>query len=570
MKKFKWRNLSIGTKYYFVFAFIFVLILCTAFLIFFQLKNLEENVESLNRRSDRSIIITEMGSIMRAKSIRISDYLSNHNEESVNEFKQLSEQFTALVKQVEDKMDTKAQKNLFQGAVENDQKINELFLEQIIPEIDANGNDSVYINSLKSQSSDLRSISIDFLEKLREIVNKERQAAIHNVQQSLANCIYIFIISIFISLLASLIVIVIINKNIRKNLHKIVLFTKEVARGNLAGKSLDYQGKDEIGQLTSAMNQMRDDIKNIIQKVAHASDSLSAQSEELTQASNEVKEGSLQIATTMQELASGSEIQANNASQLSQQMEEFMNQILQSEAEGQEITETSEEVLEMTTNGNDLMTQSVKQMTHIDQIVNEAVKKVQGLDQQTQKITKLIQVIRAIAEQTNLLSLNAAIEAAHAGEHGKGFAIVAEEVRKLAEQVSSSVNEITNIVVNIQKESKMVVESLQLGYSDVAEGTKQIKLTGETFENIQHSVTNMTKKVQQIFKDLKNITENSTVMNKSIEDIAAISEQSAAGVEQVASAAQQSASSMEEVSRSAGELAKLAEQLNEEIKVFRF
>src|SRR5690606_22846435 len=100
----------------------------------------------------------------------------------------------------------------------------------------------------------------------------------------------------------------------------------------------------------------------------------------------------------------------------------------------------SDHVLQLTADGTNLMKASVNQMNRIDEIVSDAVNKVQGLDQQSSEISNLVSVIKDIADQTNLLSLNAAIEAARAGEHGQGFAVVAHEVRKLAEQVASSVS----------------------------------------------------------------------------------------------------------------------------------
>src|SRR5690625_4415295 len=171
------------------------------------------------------------------------------------------------------------------------------------------------------------------------------------------------------------------------------------------------------------------------------------------------------------------------------------------------------------------MSQSVEQMKRIDLIVSNAVEQVRGLDQKSDEISKLIQVVKDIADQTNLLALNAAIEAARAGEHGKGFAVVADEVRKLAEGVTRSVLEITSIVNSIQKETDDVVNSLNDGYNEVKEGIEQIGKTGESFEIIDDSISSMVDNILSIANRLKEIANNSNEMNELIGEIASVSEE---------------------------------------------
>ncbi|MBS3681455.1 methyl-accepting chemotaxis protein [Ornithinibacillus massiliensis] len=564
---FNFQNVNISRKYLLVFLTTVVLFLFSSVLIYLQLQKSSADVEAIDEYSARVNDMADLSALIQVKDVQIADYLLSGRNRFADAFKEYEAQFEELKAKIEPSLVTTEQKELFQQISDNDKKINEMFYGDITDAI--NNNQEYMAMSIRTRSSELRSETVELVEQLMETVIADQQEVVTSSKGGIKASTNTLIIANIIAIILGVVLLVLVSKRIATNLQKVVDLTTEVANGNLQAKSVDYNGKDEIGQLATAVNQMKDNIQGILYKVASAANTLSTRSEELSQSADEVKEGNEQIASTMEELSSGSENQANSASNLAEQMNDFVQKVRVSEQNGQQISGTSQDVLVLTNEGQELMKSSVVQMKQIDSIVSEAVEKVRGLDQQSTAISKLVSVIKDIADQTNLLSLNAAIEAARAGEHGKGFAVVAEEVRKLSEQVASSVGEITTIVSKIQSETAHVVTSLNSGYTEVKEGTAQIEETGNNFTTIHNSVTDMVNKITDISANLREIANNSSDMNNLIEEIAAVSEESAAGVEQAAASAQQTSTSMEEVSHSAEELEKIAEQLNNELKVFK-
>jgi methyl-accepting chemotaxis protein len=351
---------------------------------------------------------------------------------------------------------------------------------------------------------------------------------------------------------------------------KVVMSRMEaIASGDLSQEPIKKNSQDEVGQLIGSTNKMTKKVRELLQQINHVSESVSTQSEELTQSAIEVKEGSIQVAATMQEMATGAEAQANHTSDLSATMIEFTEKIQELNTNGEQIHQTSNHVVSLTRTGNDLMEDSSAQMAKIDQIVQGSVLKVKELNDQSKEISTLVEMIRAIAAQTNLLALNAAIEAARAGEHGRGFAVVADEVRKLAEQVEVSVTEITGIVQKIQTETNNVTESLETGYQEVELGTSKIEASRETYHDINQAFNQMVNSMQQVQGTLTTIVDDTKDMNTKIMEIAAISEESAAGVEQTSASSQQTSSSMEEVAKGSESLSKLSEQMNDLVRQFK-
>ncbi|MFD0944686.1 methyl-accepting chemotaxis protein [Savagea faecisuis] len=560
MLKFK----SIRAKMMFGFSVVVVLIVLLGAYIFNTLHSSNKLTEEILERELPLLIADEQLAIDMGNRMATSRGFILTGESS---YKDLFNQYTENSEIHQESIIKIGIGQEMKDLIEKTAEWREFIVEEVFTEYE-NGNKEVALNNLMESNATARELMLAYGEAA---TNRENQiiSMQENILSSGKTTLLIVSSVIILVVLLSLFVAFITANSISRPLRVVMNRMELIAGGDLSSKPLETNLRDEIGQLITSTNEMSFSTHSLLDEINGVAETVSTQSEELTQSANEVKAGTAQIAMTMEDIATGTESQANNASSMSSAMESFVVKVMDANENGTYIQQSSNSVLEMTNQGSELMASSTKQMAVIDQIVHDAVVKVEGLDKHTQQISELVSVIQDIAGQTNLLALNAAIEAARAGEQGKGFAVVADEVRKLAEQSSASVLNITDIVDRIQSESSLVRDSLQDGYKEVEEGTSQIEITGETFGKISLAVTEMVNRIRIISDNLTDIAANSQEMSASIEEIAAITEQSAAGVEETSASSEQASSAMEEVANSSKDLATLAEELNGLVQQFK-
>ncbi|MEC1178604.1 methyl-accepting chemotaxis protein [Metasolibacillus meyeri] len=405
----------------------------------------------------------------------------------------------------------------------------------------------------------------NYIDDIEQLVQAQYDSNKKSLTSSLMNQFLIIVALIIVFIM----ILYVFSKRLAKNITNIATYVEHVAENDLSKEEMKLATQDEIGQLSMHVNRMVENLRNILQNTIQTSEQVYEASQQLSSASDEVRENSNQISETMLGIATGAETQAHHATELSHTMHAFTQKVTTINQDGEMARNTSHNILQLTNSGNELMQASIGQMHKIDEIVQQSLQKVEGLDTQSQEITQLVTVIKDIADQTNLLALNAAIEAARAGEQGKGFAVVADEVRKLAEQVAQSVAHITTIVLNIQSESTIVMSYLQEGYREVEQGAEQIQHTGVTFKQISQSVTEMVTNLDSITDNLSDMAQNSQVIQQSIEEVAAITEQTTAGIEETVATMQMTNGRVEQIANNAEQLAELSEELNTHVTKFK-
>ena len=546
-------------------AFLLLIVLVVCFNTYTYISNSKMEKQAEDLVKEDLIVLMASKNLALSVNVRLSaalSYVVSGNEkyiETFNEHRKIAEESNSIMEKYDKNPE---REELVEMAREWSNRVNtEVF------DVYKKGDKELAIKNLTA-TNDLVTEVRDGYEKLANTRSAEITKVGENVvSTSLNNKTIGLIVSVVLTIAGILIAIITASK-ISKPITIVSKRMSELANGNLQHELLPITNQDEIGQLMLSANEMNEKLRQTISSIHTVSETVAASSEELAQSSNEVQTGTEQISYTMQELATGTETQASTAGDLAETMTTFQSSIHETTQEGLELKEHSEHVHDLTTTGKQLMVQSTQQMATINDIVLDSVKKVEGLNAQSAEISKLVAVIDEISNQTNLLALNAAIEAARAGEHGKGFAVVADEVRKLAEQVQFSVTDISTIVHRIQNETGTVTHSLQAGYEEVRKGTAQLDQTNSTFDQISQAVEDMNNNINVISQNLTKISQHSEAINGSIDEMASISQESAAGVEQTTATVEETAATMDEISKSANQLADMAEELNTQLQKF--
>ena len=359
------------------------------------------------------------------------------------------------------------------------------------------------------------------------------------VRESRANALASFLVD-FCSLLAvGIAVFFVVQRVVVRPVRDSAALAKEIAENNLAAPDIAVDSGDEVGEAVAALNLMKNNLHGIMENIA-------ANAEQIASAGHE-------LASSAAQQSAASNAQTDRTIHVANAMHEMSTTVTQVSDSANQAAHAASKALEAAHAGGKVVGDSVAAMRSIKASVSSTTARVQELGKKSSQIGEIVAVIQDIADQTNLLALNAAIEAARAGEQGRGFAVVADEVRKLAERTSRATLEIANNVQSIQSETKMVVQAMETGQAQVGEGAKAAERTGESLQEIIRMSDRVRDMINQIAVTTAEQSATSTEVSRNVNEIARLAQESCIGSTEAAKAC-------DEVSALALELEKIVRQ----------
>lgn len=372
----------------------------------------------------------------------------------------------------------------------------------------------------------------------------------------------------FLALLILVGLSIIISRMIVRPLTEVKDLLTEAENGNFTVKG-NYESKDEIGELTSSFNNMTNTLKAVFSTVQDSSQQVAAASEQLSASAEQNSNASEHITMTVQELAIGSDKQLDTVDNSTRVIEDITEHTKTISNHTEKISKDALHASALSNEGNQAIQKVNVQMNSIFENVNSLSKAVSSLDARSNEISQITNVITGISAQTNLLALNAAIEAARAGEQGKGFAVVADEVRKLAEESTRSTEQIANLIQLIQDDTNLTIETMAKAAQEVQSGLNVVHVAGSSFEKIEEAVNGVVSQIEDISESLKKLSSGTISVNDSIKNVSMVAQETSMVTQNISAATEEQLASMQEITSSSLALAKLADDLQVIIKQFK-
>ncbi len=557
---------TVGRKLWIGFSVVLLLTMIVGLTGYWSLNKMNKEYQFLiNDRMEKVRLLEELSSTQYKIANDIRGYLLFNQVSYLSNRQEQSERLNTSITSLEKLLNEKEDRELFEELKDASVSYENSFNKAVDEFMDAN--DEIALD-LAADAGVFQKVIEKNSKKIIEHQTKEKSASEKKLQKLVKDTQMLIFIAIGSAILLSIIIAYFISKSIAPPVKKMTSALSEIAKGNFAIDPVTIRNKDEIGDMSKAFNAMAFDLRDVIGNVRVAAVQLSEQAENLSASSKESLAASEMVADVSENNLRDSDEQIVLVNESSTAMEEMIRSIDSITNNNEAMHDSSDEVAKLVVDGATMMGQVTEQMNTISNTIGHSAGIISEMANHSEEIRNVTKMITSLAEQTNLLALNAAIEAARAGEQGKGFAVVADEVRSLAEQSKQSAGEIGQMIDIMIANVSRAVSSTKQGNERVEEGLIITDNTREVFTKIEQASADVGAKVITVIAAIEQTTVMTNRVSESASKVQKLAQQSAEQAQSTSAATEEQLAVTEEITANAHSLAQLAEQLQTSMSRF--
>ncbi|MCT8975220.1 methyl-accepting chemotaxis protein [Clostridium sp. CX1] len=562
MKKISNIKLTSGIYFLAVSALLSIFIL--GFLGIRGVTIVNDNMTSMYKT--QLVPITEIADIRSSYliiRIQVSSANATYNPEVNNKIKSYQNVIDTKLKGYKNSIDTDEKEDVikFEETYSNYMNLWEKLNVKLSKGENFSKEDIAQLDSLGSKAEAALATLVADAEKDANKVNSQSDDLFIATRNSI---FYLGVTLMTIFLLIAATIIITIKKSSRDMINKLEVLSK----GDFTVE-IETNEKSEFGIMKKTLAETVTNISNMIEVVKNKSYTIEDYSENLSTISEEMASSSENVAGAIQDVANGTGVQAGDLASISGIVGDFSEQLDNMVLSIKNIDDNSKEVGIMASKSNESMQVTINSITKISDLFKEFTNKISGLGENINKVNEITNLINSIAEQTNLLALNAAIEAARAGEAGRGFSVVAEEIRKLAEQSKTSSKDINLLISNISQEAGIIVNDSVIVNSELENQLTNIGSVIHSFRKIIEAVEDINPKIEEVSSSAVGLEKNKNEISTQIENASSIAEEISASSEEIAASSEEMSSSSQEVAHTAQKLSELTKDMMEQVNKFK-